>query len=116
MAYRVELTGRAKRDLKYLYLKINAAESLAAGRWFNGFEDAISGLARNPRRCPVAPEGRRAKRPLRHLLYGNKPHVYRALYEIDEAHQAVQVLTIRHGAMEEAPPDEFGPHILNPNQ
>ena len=73
MVYRVELTGRAKRDLSYLYAEINAAESSAAARWFNGLEEAVYTLARLPRRCPVAPEGRRAKQPLRHLLYGNKP-------------------------------------------
>jgi mRNA-degrading endonuclease RelE of RelBE toxin-antitoxin system len=36
---------------------------------------------------------------LRHLLYGAKRDVYRVIYEIDEAHKAVRVLTIRHAAM-----------------
>ena len=47
------------------------------------------------------------KRILRHLLYGNKPHVYRAIYEIDERNKVVYVLTIRQGAMDEARPDEL---------
>jgi toxin ParE1/3/4 len=101
MAYRVEMTARATRDLDYLYQQIHAAESLAAARWYNGLEEAIYTLERFPRRCPVAPEARKAKRPMRHLLYGAKPHVYRVLYEIDEPHKAVRVLTIRHGAMDE---------------
>lgn len=110
MAYRVELTNRAKRDLSYLYSSyssyasyatINAAESLTAARWFNGFEEAVYALAQFPRRCPVAPESKRTKRPLRHLLYGDKPHVYRAIYEIDGSRKIVFVLTIRHGAMDE---------------
>ena len=33
--------------------------------------------------------------------------VYRAIYEIDESHNSVYVLTIRHGAMKEARPDEL---------
>jgi toxin ParE1/3/4 len=107
MAYRVELTDRAKHDLSALYAQIDATESAAADRWFNGFEEAIYALERLPRRCPVAPEGRRAKRPLRHLLYGNKPHVYRAIYEIDEPARTVYVLTIRHEAMDEARPGEL---------
>src|ERR1700728_5141405 len=74
MAYRVELTDRAKHDFSALYAQIDAAESLSTARWFNGFEEAIYALEHLPRRCPVAPEGRRAKRPLRHLLYGSKPH------------------------------------------
>ncbi len=56
--YRVELTGRATRDLSYLYAEINAAESLAAALWFNGLEEAVYALTRLPRRCPVAPEGK----------------------------------------------------------
>jgi toxin ParE1/3/4 len=107
MAYRVELTDRAKRDLSVLYSQINAAESSAAAIWFNGFEEAVYALANLPRRCPVAPEGRKTKRPFRHLLYGNKPHIYRAIYEIDEPGKSVYVLTIRHGAMDEARPDEL---------
>jgi len=38
------------------------------------------------------------KRGLRNLLHGKKPHVYRVIYEVDEARQAVLVLTVRHGA------------------
>ncbi len=49
----------------------------------------------------VAREARKAKHPVRHLLYGTKPHVYRILYEVDQADKAVRVLTIRHGAMDE---------------
>jgi toxin ParE1/3/4 len=107
MAYRVELTDRAKHDLSALYAQIDAADSLSAARWFNGIEEAIYALEHLPRRRPVAPEGRRAKRPIRHLLYGNKPDVYRAIYEIDEPGKIVYALTIRHGAKDEARPDEL---------
>jgi plasmid stabilization system protein ParE len=104
MAYLVELTARAARDLAYLYERIDAADSAAAARWYNGLEKAICTLERFPRRCPVAPEARKLKRPLRNLLYGKKPHVYRVIYEVAEPDKAVRVLTIRHDAM-----DEFGP-------
>ena len=100
MAYLVELTRRAERDLTYLFEWISASDSVAATRWFNGREQAIYTLERFPRRCPVAPEGKRAKRQLRHLLYGSKPDVYRVIFEIDERRRKVQVLTIIHGAME----------------
>jgi plasmid stabilization system protein ParE len=107
MAYRVELADRARRDLIALYTHINAADSTAAAVWFNGLEQAVGALAQFPRRCPVAPEGRRTKRRLRHLLYGDKPHIYRAIYEIDEPNKMVSVLTIRHGAMAEERRDEL---------
>ena len=107
MTFRVELTHRARRDLASLYERINAAESSTAARWFNGLEESIYGLARLPRRCPVAPEAKKARRSLRHLLYGNNPHIYRAIYEIDEASQVIYVLTIRHGAMDHARLEEL---------
>ncbi|MGO9606198.1 MAG: type II toxin-antitoxin system RelE/ParE family toxin [Candidatus Binataceae bacterium] len=65
MAYLVELTLRAERDLDYLYQRISAEDSAQAARWFNGLEDAIYTLERLPRRCPAAPESKKAKRQLR---------------------------------------------------
>lgn len=94
MAYRVELTSRAGRNLKRIYRDINAANSTLAGGWFNGLEAAILGLAEHPARCPVTPENP----SLRHLLYGSKPYVYRIIYTIDEKRLVVSVLHIRHGA------------------
>jgi plasmid stabilization system protein ParE len=44
MAYRVELTERAARDLRRIYLTINAADAAQARAWFNGFEKAVISL------------------------------------------------------------------------
>jgi mRNA-degrading endonuclease RelE of RelBE toxin-antitoxin system len=98
MTYRVELANRAMRDLEILYLEKNAVDSPAAARWYNRLEEAVSALGTHPYRCPVAPESRKLKRNLWHLLYGKKPHVYRVIYGIDEPRQTVWVLTIRHSA------------------
>ena len=98
MEYGVELAARAARDLEILYLEKNAAESPDAARWYNGLEQAVYALETHPNRCPSAPEARKVKRQLRHLLYGAKPHVYRVIFEVDERRQKVWVLTIRHGA------------------
>ena len=98
MTYLVEFAVRAIRDLEILYVEKKAAESLAAARWYNGLEKAVHALAFYPHRGAAAPEARRWKRKLRHLLYGKKPHIYRVIYEVDERRQAVWVLTIRHGA------------------
>ena len=75
------MTGRAKRDLGDLYAHVNATESTVAAIWFNGLEEAVYGLESLPRRCPVAPEATQALRQLRHLLYGSKRHLCRAVYE-----------------------------------
>ena len=98
MTYLVEFAARAVLDLEILYLEKNAAESHIAARWYNELELAVYALASYPQRCPVAPEARRMKRRLRNLLFVNKPHVYRVIYEVDAGLQAVSVLTIRHGA------------------
>jgi plasmid stabilization system protein ParE len=98
MPYLVEIAARVARDLEILYVEKNAAESHAAARWYNELELAVYSLAEHPHRCPLAPEARKAKRKLRNLLYGKKPHVCRVIYEVDEGRQAVSVLTIRHGA------------------
>ncbi len=101
MAYLVKLTIRAERDLNHTYELIWADDSVVAARWFNGLEAAIYTLERLPRRCPIAPEGKKAKRQLRHLLYGSKRDVYRVIYDIDEPRKLVRVVTIRHAAMDE---------------
>jgi toxin ParE1/3/4 len=100
-AYHVELTTRAARDLRALLISIRAHESTVAARWFNGLEHAVKSLRQSPQRCPVAPESG-AKRPVRHLLYGRKPRLYRILFEIAEDQKTVFVLHIRHGARREA--------------
>ncbi len=109
MTYRVELAARAVRDLEILYLQKNAAESAAAANWFNGLENAVMSLADYPYRCPVAPESRKLKRKLRHLLFGKKPHVYRVVFDVDDKQQRVWVLTIRHGARQRFNKSELEP-------
>ena len=102
MAYRVEVTERATRDLDALYVEKNASVSPAAARWYKRLEEAVSALQSYPHRCPLAPEAGRSRRRLRHLLYGRKPHIYRVIYEIDEHKQLVTMLTIRYCAREPA--------------
>jgi plasmid stabilization system protein ParE len=97
MAYRVELTNRASRDLRLVFLSIRAGESEAAARWFNGIERAIETLGEFPYRCAEAPESRRG-RVIRQLLYGNQPHIYRILFRVVAKDRVVFVVHIRHGA------------------
>lgn len=101
MAYAVELSRRAIRDLQDLYEYLHAADSAHAQRWFNGLEEAIYSLELYPRRYSPAPETGKTPPLLRHLLYGDKPNVYRVLYKIEEKRKIVRVITIRHGARDE---------------
>jgi toxin ParE1/3/4 len=107
MAYLVEFSARAVRDLEVLYVEKNAAESHTAARWYNGLEKAVEALKVYPDRCARAPETRKLKRELRQLLYGKKPHVYRVIYELDEDRHEVWVLTIYHGARRKIKPSDL---------
>jgi toxin ParE1/3/4 len=107
VAYRVRLTHRAERDLDLLFEAIGAERYEAALKWYQGLKAAILSLERSPLRCPVTSEDKR----LRHLLYGKKPHVYRVIYRVFLRARVVEVLHIRHGAM-----DEFSPPSLTGRQ
>jgi toxin ParE1/3/4 len=97
MAYLVNITPRAERDLVQLYSQINAENSSAALKWYLGLKEAILSLEEHPNRCPAI----RTKDKLRHLLYGHKPHIYRVIYRVLEKQKRVEVLHIRHGARRE---------------
>jgi len=94
MACLVNITARAERDLALLYAQINAEDSGAALKWYRGFKEAILSLEERPNRCPLTPESNK----FRHLLYGNKPYIYRAIFRVLEKRKQVEVLHIRHGA------------------
>ncbi len=103
MAYLVKIMPRAERDLADVYAAIDAPHSNAASRWFAGLERAVFTLEQSPARCPVTPENKN----FRHLLYGKKPHVYRVVYRILERQKEVEILHIRHGAMDKFKPEEL---------
>jgi toxin ParE1/3/4 len=94
MEFLVELTSRAERDLAAIYEYVHAESSDQAFKWFNSLEAMILSLARQPER------GKRTREnsEQRHLLYGNKPHIYRVIYRVRNRARKVQILHIRHGA------------------
>jgi len=94
LAYRVELTARATRDLQRIYKAINVENSLHADAWFNGLETAILSLGEHPARGAATREDRR----LRQILYGDRPNSYRIIYFIHEKTLTVRIRHIRHGA------------------
>jgi plasmid stabilization system protein ParE len=91
MAYLVNITSRAERDLTWLYEEINVEYSTAALKWYSGLKQAILSLEEKPTRCPIT----RKRDRLRQLFYGRKPHVYRVLFVIKD--KTVNILHIRHG-------------------
>jgi len=104
MTYLIDITDRAERDLDSVFEVIHAGDSEAALKWYKGLYEAILTLERLPHRCPSTRENRQ----FRHLLYGNKPHVYRVIYRILEKQKQVEVLHVRHGARREFISSELG--------
>ena len=102
MAWRVDLTDRAARDLRRLSEIIDAENSAQARVWLAGLERAILSLDQHPARNPAIPEDTN----LRQLLYGRRRNVYRIIYAIDEPNNCVTVIHIRHGARDAFIADE----------
>jgi len=101
MAYPVRIAARAERDLEDIYTYINAEQSEAAFAWFRGLTMQIFTLETLPNRNPTTPEDSK----LRHLLYGEKPDVYRIIYRVVEKPKLVEIIHIRHGAMNQFQPE-----------
>lgn len=94
MAYRVNLTPRAQKDVEELYRWVILRSPHQGAVWYNGLIDAIGSLADHPQRCPISPEGLELQEQIRQLLYGRRP--YRILFWIRG--KEVQVLHVRRGA------------------
>jgi plasmid stabilization system protein ParE len=119
MAYAVEITLRAERDLAVAgpgrsrpqcepskaggllrcagvtQCSLPSAHSYsgAARKWYLGLRDAILSLKENPNRCPRTPENPR----LRHLPHGHKAYVCRVICRVEDKQARITVLRIRHG-------------------
>jgi plasmid stabilization system protein ParE len=88
---------RAEQDLEAIFQYIQAESSIPANKWFNGLVEAIESLSEHPQRNPAIIEDP----SLRHLLFGNKPHISRIIYSIDFSKKQVNVVHIRHHARDE---------------
>ena len=59
MTYSVIITPNAEQDLRHAYRYIRKEAPAAASRWIRDARRTIKTLARNPERCPLAPESSR---------------------------------------------------------
>ncbi len=96
MAFRVETSARAKRDLDLILMWLQKQHAGDAGlKWFEGLHLGIDSLESLPSRCPLATENRSFASEVRQLFYGKRPHVYRIIFNVND--DVVTVLHIRHG-------------------
>ena len=106
MAYRVEITRLALREIERALEWLAERSPEAAARWHRQLLDSVGRLETNPERCPLAPESEwYAGGQLRQLLHGKRQGVYRILFEVRGT--TVYVLRIRHGAQDLLSPDEL---------
>lgn len=94
MAYRVELSTRAKRDLASIFAYIQAESSNQAFLWFQGLEETILSLSYHPERGAIVSRHSNIRR----VFYGHGRSIYRITYSIGKRSEVVHVLHIRHGA------------------
>ena len=107
MAYRVVLADSAKADAHRIYEHVVAEAPLRGPPWFEELLESLHSLNRLPRRCPLAREAKKARREIRCLLFGKRRHVFRILYEVEDARKTVWILHIRHGARRDIKPADL---------
>lgn len=95
MAFRVDITPSAERDLETILQWLQEQRAGETGwRWFLALEEAFHSLSEQAKRCGIAPETVLFPFEVRQLLYGKRPHVYRILFAIEG--DVVNVLHVRH--------------------
>lgn len=99
MAFRVEVTPRAQRDLDRIYAGLVWQAPYYGPRWLDRFEQSILSLSEFPERCPLDPNFSTSRREVRKMLFGRRNHVYRVYFTIIA--DVVKVLHVRHGARRE---------------
>jgi toxin ParE1/3/4 len=97
VTYRVVFTVRARADVikQFNYLADRSPD--AASRWYTGIDKAVAKLSTLPERHPIAEyESEQLGTPLRQMLYGRRPGVFRILFSIDD--DIVTIHYVRHSA------------------
>lgn len=82
MVYRVSFHRRAIADVDRLQRWVNEVAPIQGPIWFRRLMDGIDTLRYLPHRCPNSPRGTSSGRPIKKLLFGRRPNVYRILFTI----------------------------------
>jgi len=96
MAFRVDISQNAKRDLDAILEWVTEWKAGIAGlRWIQGLHDAVASLTHLPGRCKLAKENASFPFEVRQLLYGDKTLGFRILFIVKD--DIVMVLRFRRG-------------------
>lgn len=97
MVFRVELTVKAKADLRSILSWLRSQEAGETGmHWFKGMHAAMASLSELPTRCPLARENASLPFETRQLLYGSRRYRFRILFTIEG--DTVFILHVRRGS------------------
>ena len=96
MAFRIDFDERAIAEILEILDWISDRSPDRAEKWYQGLVDEINTLVTFPLRCPVSPDEKAFGEPVRELLYGKRPSIYRILFTMRE--DVVVVLTIKHAS------------------
>jgi plasmid stabilization system protein ParE len=99
MAFRVELTPRARQDLDRIYDGVIREAPVAGVPWVERFERSILALSNFPERCTVEPKLSSRRQTVRKLVFGTTRYKYRVYFAI--IGDLVSVVHIRHGSRKE---------------
>lgn len=69
---------------------------MTAEKWRQRLLECVGKLEEFAEGFPLAPEAAAKNRPIRQILFGKRPHVFRILFEVHEDY--VGVIHICHGA------------------
>ena len=95
MNYRVELSPRAKDDIRdYVRYVLDESQDMAtATRLYDRINRAINSLDKFPRRCSRAPEDELTDYEVRMLIVGP----YLVLFNVNDDDRLVKIVAARHG-------------------
>jgi len=96
MIYTVILPDETLEEIEEAYLWLLERTQQHAPAWYNRVLDSVYSLENLPSRCPLAPEYKKSKDEVRHLIVGDRIHGYRIVYAIRG--DTVVILRFVHGA------------------
>lgn len=83
MTHAIRLSRLSRLDIAEAWEYAGRHAPNSADRWLGRIQAAIETLAVHPERCPFAREAARVEFPVRELLSGRRPNVYRILFIVD---------------------------------
>lgn len=94
MAFKIEVTEPAEKDLFDTFALIREVAPHAAKVWIERFYSAIQTLSSMPDRCPIAPEADEVGKEIRHLIFGRKSSCFRIIFDISQSNSTVRILRV----------------------